>query len=136
MWSLQVLYFGVSQLCRECECPTDKSGWSKGRNYTKRTPAVVNALVQRGNLAGLKVKSQRFLLNAFDSVHFGQHNKRGIFGACPGEILHLVLFGWFKYVVESFFAQPEKNSIAAQKYSALCHDIGLQLDRQSAHNLP
>jgi hypothetical protein len=127
---------GVSQLCRVCECPTEKSGWSKGRDFTKQTPAAVNDLVQRGNLEGLKLKSQHYLLNAFDTVRFGQHDKRGIFGACPGEILHLVLIGWFKYVVESFFAQAGKNSIAVQKYITLCHDIGLQLDRQSDRDVP
>ncbi|KAI2500694.1 hypothetical protein MHU86_13777 [Fragilaria crotonensis] len=127
---------GVSQLCRVCECPTEKSGWSKGRYFTRRTPAAVNDLVHRGNLEGLKLKSQHYLSNAFDTVRFGQHDKRGIFGACPGEILHLVLIGWFKYVVESFFAQAGKNSIAVQKYVTLCHDIGLQLDRQSDRNVP
>jgi hypothetical protein len=41
----------------------------------------------------LKANSQQFLINAFDSVRFGLHNNRGIFGACPGEILHLILLG-------------------------------------------
>ena len=79
----------VSQLCRICECPAEKSGWSKGHSYTKQTPPAIH----RGNLVGLKLKSQHYQLNAFDLVCFGQHDKRGIFGACPGEILHLMMIG-------------------------------------------
>ncbi len=43
---------------------------------------------------------------------FGAHSDCNIFGACPGEILHLVLLGWFKYVVQFFFQAnwPERCS--------------------------
>ncbi|KAI2494143.1 hypothetical protein MHU86_20375 [Fragilaria crotonensis] len=86
----------VAQLCRACVCPTEKSGYSKARSYAKRTPYAVNQMVANRDFASLKANSQQFLINAFDSVRFGAHNNRGIFGACPGEILHLVLLGWFK----------------------------------------
>jgi hypothetical protein len=49
--------------------------------------------------------SQNYLRNGFDEVHFGQYNRRGIFGACPGEMLHLVSLGWFKYCLQAFSAR-------------------------------
>ncbi|KAI2509927.1 hypothetical protein MHU86_4492 [Fragilaria crotonensis] len=99
----------VAQLCRACECPTGKSGYSKARAYPKRTPKSVNEMVTKRQFDLLKSNSQQFLINAFDSVRFGAHNDRGIFGACPGEILHLVLLGWFKNVLDSFFKQIERH---------------------------
>jgi hypothetical protein len=80
-----------------------KCGWSKGRQFVKRKPGVINRLVRAKRFNILKQKSQHRLVNAFDNVQFGTHSDRGVFGACPGEILHLVLLGWFKYVVQSFF---------------------------------
>ena len=76
------------------------------------------------------------LKKAFDNVRFGLHNTRGIFSACPAEMLHLVLIGWFKTVVESFFKQAGKGSVAVKDYNALCVDISLQLRRHSDRDLP
>ena len=127
---------GVAQLCRVCECPTMKSGWSKARQFAKRKPSKVNQLVRAKNFTVLQQKSQHMLVNAFDSVRFGAHSDCGIFGACPGEILHLVLLGWFKYVVKSFFKQIGQNGVAGKKYVRLCHDIASQLGRQSDRDIP
>ena len=127
---------GVSQLCRACECPTKKCGWSKGRQFAKRKPGAINRLVRAKSFDILKQKSQHMLVNAFDNVRFGAHSDRGIFGACPGEILHLVLLGWFKYVVQSFFKQIGHTSVPGRKYVRLCHDIASQLARQSDRNIP
>ena len=127
---------GVAQLCRVCECPTMKCGWSKARQYSRRKPAVINRLVRTKSFDILKQKSQHMLVNAFDNVRFGAHSDRGIFGACPGEILHLVLLGWFKYVVQSFFKQIGQNGIPGRKYVRLCQDIASQLARQSDRNIP
>jgi hypothetical protein len=107
---------GVAQLCRACECPTMKCGWSKGCQFVKRKPGVINRLVRAKRFDILKQKSQHMLVNAFDNVRFGTHSDRGIFGACPGEILHLVLLGWFKYVVQSFFKQIGQNGAPGRKY--------------------
>jgi len=80
--------------------------------------------------------SQQYLKNAFDNVRFGLHNDRGIFGACPGEILHLILIGWFKNVVDSFFIQIGKDSDKARQYDTLLQDINQCLSRQSDHDVP
>jgi hypothetical protein len=127
---------GVAQLCRACECPTMKSGWSKGRCFAKRKPSSINKLVHTKRFDVLQSKSQHMLINAFDNIQFGCHSDRGIFGACPGEILHLVLLGWFKYVVKSFFKQVGVTSVAGKKYSRLCQDIASQLGRQSDRDIP
>jgi len=130
---------GVKQLCRFCECPTMMSSNSKSRDYRKRTPAIMNRIIRKGTdrcLDDLKDMSQQYLKNAFDNVRFGLHNTRGVFGACPAEMLHLVLIGWFKTVVESFFKQAGKGSIAVKDYNALCVDISLQLKRHSDRDLP
>jgi hypothetical protein len=55
------------------------------------------------------------MLNEFDSVGFGSHNNHGIFGACPGKILHLNLLGWFKNVLDLFFKQIGKASESARR---------------------
>jgi hypothetical protein len=128
---------GVHQLCRVCECPTERSGSSKSSNYPLRSPFLINRMVRSKQLDNLGLISQQYLKNAFDDVRFGSHNTRGIFGACPGEILHLVLLGWFKYTIESFFVQAgTKDSDTVKLYHTLCHDIGHQLQRHSERDLP
>lgn len=125
----------VRQLCRICEVPTHKCGWSKGRTYPKRKPAKIRQLVRRKAFTQLQQMSQRMLISGFDDLRFGLHSDCGIFGACPGEILHLVCLGWFKYVVESFFHQIGSGK-PAEKYIALCRSIALQLPRQSDRDFP
>jgi hypothetical protein len=49
-------------------------------------------LVRDQNISALKAMSQQYLKNAF-----GLNSDRGIFGGCPGKILHLILIGWFKF---------------------------------------
>ena len=81
--------------------------------------------------------SQNYLRNGFGRARFGSHNDRGIFGACPGEMLHLVSLGWFKYCLEAFASQAGgKNSVAVKRNDALCAIIGTQLSRHSDRDLP
>ena len=127
---------GVRQLCRACECPTMVSGYSKARDYARRKPKIINKLVREKKFVELKAMSQQYLNNAFDNVRLGMHNDRGIFGACPGEILHLILIGWFRNVVDSFFIQIRKDSVLAKKYDSLLMDINDCLRRQSERNVP
>lgn len=127
---------GVAQLCRTCECPTLLSGYSKARNFPHRKPRIINKLVREQNIPALKAMSQQYLKNAFDNVRFGLHNDRGIFGACPGEILHLILIGWFKNVVDSFFIQIGKDSDKAHQYDTLLMDINQCLGRHSDRDVP
>jgi hypothetical protein len=78
---------------------------SKSRDYRKRTPAIMNKIIQKGTdrcLDDLKDMSQQYLKNAFDNVRLGLHITRGVFGACPAEMLHLVLIGWFKLLSSPF----------------------------------
>ena len=95
----------IKQLCRACECPTtEMTGYSKS-DFCHRKPTHIGGLVSAGNVDALHALSQNYINNGFNKVRFGQHNARGIFGACPGEILHLITLGWFKYCLESFSRQ-------------------------------
>jgi len=126
----------VQQLCRGCECPTLLSGYSKA-DFPLRRPGQINRLVNRGDLDGLQSLSQKYLKNGFDVVRFGQHNNRGIFGACPGEMLHLISLGWFKYCLEAFSAQAGgPKSLPLKHYDRLCSIVGRRLTRQSDRDLP
>jgi hypothetical protein len=82
--------------------------------------------------------SQNYLSNGFNKVCFGLHNDRGIFGACPGEMLHLVSLGWFKYCLEAFFSAQAggSTSLALKKYNSLCASLGKRLSRHSDRDLP
>jgi hypothetical protein len=88
----------------------------------------------------LRALSQNYIKNGLNKVRFGQHNARGIFGACPGEILHLITLGWFKYCLESFSrqagAKKGKKSGALERYDALCAEIGSAMVRRSDRDLP
>ena len=126
----------VKQLCRVCECPTLQSGYSKV-NFPHRKPRVIDRLVRYRDLEGLKSISQHYLHNGFTGVRFGLHNDRGIFGACPGEMLHLISLGWFKYCLDAFSAQAGgPQSIGLKQYDRLCAIIGRRLTRQSDRDLP
>ena len=128
----------VKQLCRSCECPTLQSGYSKVKYPHPRKPRAIDRLVQNGNLEGLISISQHYLKNGFTGVRFGMHNDRGIFGTCPGEMLHLISLGWFKYCREAFSAQAEgSGSVGLKQYDRLCAKIiGQRLTRQIDRDLP
>ncbi len=126
----------IKQLCRVCECPTLESGYSKAK-YRHRKSGTINKLVRRGDTETLKSLSQNYLKNGFDKVRFGQHNNRGIFGACPGEMLHLISLGWFKYCLDAFSSQAGgPQSVALKQYDRLCSVIGKHLSRQSDRDIP
>jgi hypothetical protein len=80
--------------------------------------------------------SQNYLKNGFEGVQFGAHNKRGIFGACPGKMLRLISLGWFKYCLQAFSAQAGPKSQALKDYDVLCAKLGCTLSRQSDRNVP
>ena len=111
------------------------SGYSKACDYARCKPHIISKLVREKKFPELKAMSQQYLNNAFDNVHLGMHNDRGIFEACPGEILHLILIGWFRNVVDSLFIQITKDSVLAEKYDTLMLDINQCLGRQSDHNV-
>ncbi|KAI2511533.1 hypothetical protein MHU86_2787 [Fragilaria crotonensis] len=123
-------FMEVKQLCRICECPSYLTGYLKSK-FPHRLPKKVDSLVQRGLTGELQSMSQNHLKNGFEGVRFGMHNKRGIFGACPGEMLHLILLGWFNYCLQAFSAHAGPKSQALKDYDALCAKLGCNLSRQS-----
>ena len=125
----------IQQLCRICECPTSLTGYSKSK-FPHRHPKAIDALVQKAKTHELKLLSQNYLKNGFAEVRFGLHNRRGIFGACPGEMLHLISLGWFKYCLEAFSAQAGPKSVALKQYDMLCANLGIRLSRQSDRDIP
>ena len=94
-------FIEIQQLCCICKCPASLSSYSKGV-YKKRYPNQIQDLLTVQNDAGFRASLQTYLLrNGFANVRFGSRpclfNRvkpdRGIFGACPGKILHLILLG-------------------------------------------
>ena len=131
----------IQQLCRVCKCPSALSSYSKGV-YQKRTPRELLTLLTSHNDAGFRAFSQSYLLrNGFDQLQFGfrpgTKPSRGIFGACPAEILHLLLLGWFKYCIEAFVVQlGGVKSVKVAMFDNLCAEIGERLQRQSDRDVP
>ena len=124
----------VAQLCRACECPTNLSGWSKA-NFPFRRQSHIKQLVRNRRMTELQELSQHFLSNGCDNLRFA-NPQRGIFGAVPGEILHVILLGWFKYTIEAFLAQAGSNTQAIKLYDDLFKRVGIKLSRQSDRDLP
>ncbi|KAI2496636.1 hypothetical protein MHU86_17895 [Fragilaria crotonensis] len=102
LWSLQVSHRWCRTVMPSLRVSHNEKRVVKGSAVCKEEALAINRLVHAKSFDVLQSKSQHMLVNAFDKVRFGAHSDRGIFGACPGEILHLVLLGWFKYVVKSF----------------------------------
>lgn len=125
----------VQQLCRICECPTQFTGYSKSK-YRHRLPHRIDSLVKRGKTEQLQLLSQNYLKSGFADIRFGLHNNRGIFGACPGEMLHLISLGWFKYCLQAFSAQAGPTSVALKHYDLLCANLGVKMSRQSDRDIP
>ena len=92
----------VAQLCRYCECPTDKSDDQRA-NYRAKTKCRINGLITQKNVYALQQMSQHQIKNSMYALRFGSHNKQGIHGACPMEMLHALLLGLFKYTRDCFF---------------------------------
>ena len=133
-------YQTIKQLCRICKCPTRLSLYSKVV-FKKQIPTEIQALLAAKDDLGLRSMSQSYLMhNGCSNVRFGccptslirPKPDKGIFWACHGEILHLVLLGWFKYCMEAFVLQMGgPNTTLAAVFDKLCADIGRSLQRQS-----
>lgn len=98
----------VAQLCRYCLCPTEDTD-NHMANYPLKTEKMIKDLTDARDHKALKALSQQPIDNALHGLRFGLHNKMGIHGACPGELLHSLLLGIFKYVRDCFFAQVRTN---------------------------
>ena len=125
----------VAQLCRYCECPTDKSD-DHDAKFNLKTMKKISNLVAKENLEGLKKLSQQNIQNAFYQLIFGQHTDQGIHGACPMEMLHHLLLGLFMYCRDCFFAQIGPTSQAADLINSLAKVLGRFIAKQSDRDLP
>jgi hypothetical protein len=125
----------VQQLCRYCQCPTDETDNHLAK-YPFKTEPMLKSLYEEKNLERLKELSQIGANNAFHGLRFGLHNKRGIHGGCPWELLHAILLGIFKYVRDCFFEQVGHSSGTADEINALAQEVGTLLSRQSDRNKP
>ena len=122
-------------LCRYCVCPNEHTDDQDARHIYKSEP-YLKELLDNNKADKLKELSQIGITNCFHGLRFGCHNKRGIHGACPWELLHAILLGIFKYVRDCFFAQVGKDSKTAQEINALAQIYGALFQRQSDRNKP
>ena len=125
----------VKMLCRYCTCKNEDTG-DAYRNDPKKTPAMIQRLVDCRDVEGLKALSQQLLYNAWYNVQFGIHNKLGIHGACPLEVLHWLLSGKLKYSREMFVTQTGSDTNLAKLFNNLAKSIGILFQRQSNRSLP
>ena len=125
----------VKQLCRYCQCPTDKTDDPKAK-YPFKTEPMMKRLYEKGEVEKLRKMSQNCVPNAFHGLRFGLHNDRGVHGACPFELLHAVLLGIFKYSRDCLFEQLGETSQTAKEVNALAQEIGKHLQKQSDRNKP
>ena len=84
----------VAQLCRYCECPTEHTD-NPIMSFRCKTQARIQALANNEDADGLKAISQQNIQNCLCKLRFGSHNKQGVHGACPMEMLHATHLGVF-----------------------------------------
>ena len=126
---------GVAQLCRKCCCPTEDSD-NHLANYARKTKAVIEALVEEGDVQGLKAISQQLIKNAMYAIRFGLHSDQSVHGSCPFEMLHFLLLGLFLYIRDMFFEQLGSQSKIAEEIKALAKEYGQLFPRQSDRDFP
>ena len=85
-----------ASLCRYCTCPREETGNPKAK-YKKTHGSEIAHLVNRKRLAELKKRSYHCVQSAFHGILFCDP-KRGINGATPGELLHVVQHGLDGYL--------------------------------------
>lgn len=127
----------VDYICRICETPTSHLGYSKA-NFPYRLPSKTTRLMKDQDLKALKEISMHYIPNnAMTSLVLGAQNNRGVHGACPPEILHVILLGHYKRLLEIFFDQVGSTTSKAYKdVTSLCIVMGRLLSRQSNRDLP
>ena len=125
----------VAQLCRYCCCPTNKTDDPAAQFPLKKVDRIRN-LVENNNEEELKKLSQQNIYNAFHLLRFGSHNKMGVHGACPMEMLHHLLLGMFKTVRDCFFAHIGETSEPAKQINGLARLLGRYFQHQSDRDMP
>ena len=125
----------VANICQYCDCATADADNPKVQ-YKFKTPEMIQKLIDKGDLEGLKRISQQNIQNAWYPLRFHAANDRGIHGACPSEMLHAVLLGIFKYVRNIFFLYMGEESKLAEDINGLASIYGKYLKHQSDRDLP
>jgi hypothetical protein len=126
---------GVKQLCRYCECPLEKSD-SPLADYPLKKKRKIMHLINENDEEALKNLSQQKIQNSMYAIRFGLHNKQGVHGACPFEMLHMLLLGVFKYVRDVFFERLGNSSEMSNAFNALSKEYGSFMSRQSDRDFP
>jgi len=125
----------IQQLCRTCSCPTDDTD-DPWKRYPNRDPETVQALIDMRDSAGLQQMSQLYIENTWFKRVFGFHNTRGIFGACPSEVLHWFQINKYKYARNMFFAQAGFDSKLSDELDAVAKATGFLFKRKSDRDYP
>lgn len=125
----------VKNLCRYCTCPTQESDLVNA-NFPKKTVSMLTASVAANDIEGLRGISQQCIDNAFYKIRFSPESSRGIHGACPMEMLHMMLLGIFRYTRDCFFEQIGPTSKLAGDINGLAQHYGVLFGRQSGRDLP
>ena len=126
----------IQNLGRYCCVPNDDMDDPKASNFARKSPRMVQELLNEGDLEGLKAISQQYFTNCWYKVRFGQHNDYGIHGACPLEVLHWLQIGKYGYVCNMFFDQLGQPSALAEEFNAIVRALGKLFKRQSDRDLP
>jgi hypothetical protein len=125
----------VKNLCRYCTCPTQESDLVNV-NFPFKTVSMLTPAVFNNDIEGLWAISQQCIDNAFYKIRFSPESSRGIHGACPMELLHMMLLGIFKYTRNCFFEQIGNSSKLADEINALAQIYGVRFGRQAGRDLP
>ena len=115
----------VAQLCRYCKCPTNESDDHLAQHAVK-TQNEIQRLVSQMKVDELKSLSQHCIINATYKLRFGSHNKCGVHGATPLEMLHAMLLGIFKYVRDAFSTNWAKHHLLQTKLIPLHMNLVLR----------
>ena len=125
----------IQQLCRYCCCKNAETD-DPYHKAVQKTREMIKPLIKEEDSEGLRALSQQLIQNCWYHVLFGCHNKCGIHGACPLEILHWFQLGKYKYSRACFFSQTGKDSIVGNLINALAITMGFFFKRQSDRDLP
>lgn len=127
----------VANICRYCTIPTSLcDAHVLPSNVYMKEWEWIRDLVEDNDDDGLKAISQQNIKNALHDLVFGLHNKQGVHGACPMEMLHMILLGIFKYMRDGFFHQLGHKSKTTGEINALAKVLGRFFKRQSDRDLP
>ena len=125
----------MKNLCRYCDCPQEETD-EPYKDHNRKTQAMITELVRKKDLDALKLISQSNVFNAWYEIWFGRHNKYGVHGACPMEVLHWILLGMFKYTRGMLFDQCGPTSGLSKSVNTGAEHMGWLFQRQSDKTLP